>query len=182
MSKANSSAPRKTKLDGSPTWDQLNAPFRYDLTDPDVYYAVAGLATQLNVSNISIVAAQLLDFAMTMSDQGQVGWAVRAKPTPDHLRLQLKWEKASNWPQEVKLDMERKERQRKLAASARQRTPFGFRWGRERHNRIKFLAGEYGCSLGQMVTLLLAYALNEYRAGHLKLELLPVASGDGKAG
>ncbi|MEI7847076.1 MAG: hypothetical protein WCK35_14855 [Chloroflexota bacterium] len=37
------SATRKTKLDGSQTWDQLHASFRYNLTDPDVYYTVAGL-------------------------------------------------------------------------------------------------------------------------------------------
>ena len=43
MPNIKSSATRKTRLDGSPTWDQLHAPFRYNLTDPDVYYAVAGL-------------------------------------------------------------------------------------------------------------------------------------------
>jgi len=178
VSKTNSSVPRKTKLDGSPTWDQLHAPFRYDLTDPEVYYAVAGLATKLGVRSISTVAAQLLDFAMEMSDQGQVGWAVRRNPTPDQLPLQLTWEKANLWTQEIQPDRERKKHQRQPAALERQRTPFGFRWGRERHTRIKYLAGQYGCTLGQMVTLLLAYALEEYRAGHLKLDIQPVTSAE----
>ncbi len=168
--------PRKTKLDGSPTWDQLHAPFRYDLTDPEVYYTVAGLATQLGVRSISTVAAQLLDFALEMSDLGQVEWTVRNNPVSDPTRLQLTWEKANLWSQEIQVDRERKQRQ--STAPARQRTPFGFRWGRERHTRIKDLAGQTGCTVGQMVTRLLAYALEEYRAGHLKLVLQPLAAGD----
>ncbi len=177
MSNIKSSATRKTKLDGSPTWDQLHAPFRYNLTDPDVYYAVAGLTTQLGISNISTVAAQLLDFALAMSDQGLVEWALRCNPTSDHLRQQLTWEKTNLWTQEIKPDRDRKQRQL-TAAPARQRAWFGFRWGQERHARVKLLAEEYGCSLGKMVTLLLAYALDEYRAGHVQLVLQPVSPGD----
>ncbi len=176
MSKTNSSAPSKTKLDTSPTWDQLHAPCRYDLTDPEVYYAVAGLTTQLGVSSISTVAAQLLDFALEMSDQGQIGWAARPDPIFGHLRQELTWEKTNLWTQEIKPDRERKQRQFK--APARQRPSFGFRWGQERHARVKFMAGKHGCTLGKTVTLLLAFALDEYRAGHVKLVFQPVGSGN----
>ena len=177
MSKTNSSAKCKTKQDGSPTWDQLHAPFRYDLTDPDVYYAVAGLTTQLGISNNSTVAAQLLDFALEMSDQGQVEWAVRCNPNPGQSLQHLTWEKTNLWTQEIKPDRDRKQRQL-TAAPARQRAWFGFRWGQERHARVKLLAEEYGCALGKMATLLLAYALDEYRAGHVQLVLQPVSPGD----
>ena len=177
MPNIKSSTTRKTKLDGSPTWDQLHTPFRYDLTDPDVYYAVTGLTTQLGISNISTVAAQLLDFALEMSDQGQVEWALRYNPTPDHPHQQLTWEKTNLWTQEIKPDRDRKQRQL-TAAPARQRAWFGFRWGQERHARVKLLAEKYGCTLGKMATLLLAYALDEYRAGHMKLVLQPVTPGD----
>ena len=176
MSKTNSSAPSKTKLDSSPTWDQLHPPCRCNLTDPDVYYAVAGLTTQLGISSISTVAAQLLDFALQMSDQGQIGWAARPDPIPDHLRQELTWEKTNIWTQEIKPDRERK--QRKLKVLTRQQPSFGFRWGKERHTQVKFLAGKHGCTLGKMVTQLLAFALDEYRAGHVKLVFQPVDSGD----
>ena len=167
--------PRKTKLDGSPTWDQLHAPFRYDLTDPEVYYTVAGLATQLGVRSISTVAAQLLDFALEMADQGQVNLKVNANRIPIQPRQQLVWEKANLWTQEIKPDRERKQRRRRLTDAASKPAAFGFRWGKERHARVKSLAEQHGCTLGETVTRLLAYALTEYRAGHLKLDFQPAA-------
>lgn len=170
--------PRKSKKDGSPTWDQLNAPFRYDLTDPDVYYAVSGIATKLGVNNISTVAAQLMDFALSMYDQGQIRMESHPNPNPKSTRMVLSWERIQTWSQEVKPDRTRKLRQQKLIAPPRKQSSFGFRWGREVHNRLKDLAAEYRVPLGAMVTRLLAYALDEYRHGQLKLSVQDVASQD----
>jgi hypothetical protein len=169
---------RKTKKDGSPTWDQTHAPFRYDLTDPEVYYAVAGIATSLGINNISTVAAQLMDFALTMYDRGQIRMEARPNPNPYSTRMVLTWEKADGWAREIKPDRERKQRQRKLIAPERKRTPFGFRWGRDTHNRLKVLAESYSVPLGALVTRLLAYAIDEYRNGHLRLDLHHVALRD----
>ena len=169
---------RKTKKDGSPTWDQTHAPFRYDLTDPDVYYSIAGIATSLGINNISTVATQMMDFALAMYDQGQIWMQSRPNPDVHSTRMLLTWEKVGNWPQEVKPDRERKKRLRKMIAPARKRAPFGFRWGHEIHNRLKALSAQYDCTLGAMVTRLLAYAVEEYRCGHLKLDLQYVATRD----
>lgn len=168
--------PRKTKKDGSPTWDQLNAPFRYDLTDPDVYYNVSGIATKLGVNNISTVAAHLMDFALAMYDQGQIRMASHPNPNPKSTRMILSWERTQTWGQEVKPDRNRKQRQKKLIAPPRKQASFGFRWGREVHNRLKALAADYRVTLGAMVTRLLAYAVDEFRYGRLKLNIQDVAS------
>lgn len=169
---------RKTKKDGSPTWDQTHAPFRYDLTDPDVYYAISGIATSLGINNISTVATQMMEFSLAMHDKGKIWMQSRPNPDVHSTRMLLTWEETSAWPQEVKPDKERKKRQRKLIAPARKRAPFGFRWGREIHARLKALAEQYDCALGAMVTRMLAYAVNEYRFGRLKLDLQHVALHD----
>ncbi len=167
--------PGNTRPAGIPTWEQRHASFRYNLTDPEVYYSVAGLATQLGASSISTVAAQLLDFALEMVDQGQVNLKVSANRLSGQPGQQLIWEKANLWNQEIKPDRERKQRRRSLVDQASSPAAFGFRWGKERHVRAKSLAGQHGCTLGEMVTRLLAYALAEYRAGHLKLVFQPTA-------
>jgi hypothetical protein len=173
-----SQKPRKTKKDGSPTWDQLNAPFRYDLTDPDVYYDVSGIATKLGINNISTVAAQLMDFALTMCGQGHVVITTSPNPNPKSTRMILIWEKMQTRSQEVQPDRTRKQRQKKIIGPPRKRTPFGFRWGRDIHTRLKELADDYHAPLGAMVTCLLAYAVNEYRAGRVKLSVQHVATQD----
>jgi hypothetical protein len=171
-----SKKPRKTKKDGSPTWDQVNSPFRYDLTDPEVYYAVAGIATQLEINNISTVAVQLIDFALAMYDQGKIWMESHPNPNPKSTQMVLTWEKIQTWSQPIKPDRTRKQRQKNLIAPPRKRTPFGFRWGRDVHNRLKSLAAEYNVALGAMVTRLLAYAVEEYSCGRLKLSLQAIAS------
>lgn len=171
-----SQKPRKTKKDGSPTWDQVNSPFRYDLTDPEVYYSVSGIATKLGINSISTVAAQLMDFALAMYDQGQIRMESHPNPNPKSTRMILTWERTQTWSQEVKPDRNRKQRQQKLIAPPREQTPFGFRWGREVHNRLKELAAEYHVPLGAMVTRLLAYAVEEYKHGRVLLSVQHVAS------
>lgn len=171
-----SQKPRKTKKDGSPTWDQVNSPFRYDLTDPEVYYSVSGIATKLGINSISTVAAQLMEFALAMYDQGQIRMESHPNPNPKSTRMILTWERTQTWSQEVKPDRNRKQRQQKLIAPPREQTPFGFRWGREVHNRLKVLAAEYHVPLGAMVTRLLAYAVEEYKHGRMLLSVQHVAS------
>jgi hypothetical protein len=168
--------PRKTKKDGSPTWDQVNSPFRYDLTDPNVYYNVSGIATKLGINSISTVAAQLIDFALTMYDQGQIRMESHPNPNPKSTHMVLSWERIQTWSQDIKPDRTRKQRQKKLIAPPRKQSSFGFRWGREVHNRLKDLAAEYNVPLGAMVTRLLAYAVDEYKYGRLHLSLQHVAS------
>lgn len=171
-----SQKPRKTKKDGSPTWDQVNSPFRYDLTDPEVYYSVSGIATKLGINSISTVAAQLMDFALAMYDQGQIWMESHPNPNPKSTRMILTWERTQTWSQEVKPDRNRKQRQHKLIAPPREQAPFGFRWGRPVHNRLKELAAEYNVPLGAMVTRLLAYAVEEYKHGRMLLSVQHVAS------
>lgn len=167
---------RKTKKDGSPTWDQSHAAFRYDLTDPDVYYGVSGIATSLGVNNISTVAEQMMDFALTMAERGRVWMQAHPNPDPHSTSMLLTWEDGPGFPKDVKPDRERKKRQQKMIAPARKRSSFAFRWSRQIHNRIKTLAAEYHCTLGAMVTRLLAHAIDEYRWGRLKLNIQYVAS------
>ena len=172
-------APRKSKRDGSPTWFQQHPAFRYDLTDPQVYFAISGIATTLKINNISTLAATMMDYALAMYDQGKVPMQSSVNPNQGSARMTLTWERASGWAQEVKPDYERQQRRRKLIAAPRHRSKSGwFRWTRETHERIKALAAQYDVAQGAIVTRLLEYAVDEYRAGSVKIGIQMVASRD----
>lgn len=175
---ASAPAQRKSRPDGSPTWHQEHPVFRYELTSPDVYSLVAGVATALKVNNISSVASTLMDFALTMYEQGKVAMTAQVNPNHASAHMTLTWERAEGWSQEVKPDRNRAKR-RNLVSAPRERKASGwFRWPRETHQRIKALATEYDVPMGAIVTRLLEYAIDEYRAGHLKINVQMVATRD----
>jgi len=156
------------------TWHQQHPAFRYEIK-PDVYGAVAGITTALKVNNISTVAETMMDYALTMYDEGKVPMESGINPNKNGTRMVLTWEHGDGWQKEVKPDKDRKKRRNKLISAPRQFSPFGFRWARATHERVKALAAKYDVTLGEMVTRLLEYAANKYRDGSLKISIQMVA-------
>ena len=97
--------PKKTKRDGSPTWHQLHRTYRYYLDDA-VYRNVAGIATTLNVENVSAVAAVLMEFALDSYRQGKVWMESNPNPNPKSTKMNLSWshKEDGSWGRELKPD------------------------------------------------------------------------------
>ena len=172
--------PKKTKKDGSPTWHQLHRTYRYYLEDA-VYRNVAGIATTLNVENVSAVAAVLMEFALDSHRQGKVWMELSPNPNPKSTKMTLAWshKEDGGWGRELKPDTSRKLRHARLLITQKQKVlTYGFRWPREFHNRITEIAAQYHVTIGAMTTRLLSYAVEEWHAGRLTIDTQPIVSHD----
>jgi hypothetical protein len=170
--------PRKTKADGSPTWHQLHRTYRYYLDD-SVYKNVAGVATKLNVENVSSVATVLMSFALVMYDQGKVRIESEPNPNPKSNRMTLVWTYKENggWPRELKPDASRKQRRaRSLIGEKEKIATYGFRWSQELHLRIKKIASQYAVPIGAVTSRLLAYAVDEWISEKLTIDAQTIVS------
>lgn len=164
------------------SWEQLpeNAVRRYRLPE-NLYGKICAIATLNNISNISHVAIQLVDYALYQHDQGNPDFQLSTRPNPQGRKFLLAWKgEQNNWnPPQSKLtpDFERGKQKRKEKVLPGEYggkiKDVGLRLSTTRL-RLKNLADETYLPISNTLTFLLLKAVMAYENGLFSLELTPI--------
>lgn len=164
-------------------WEQQpeNAARRYRLPE-NLYGKVSQIATQNNISSISHVAIQLLDYALYQRKQNNALFQIHTRPNPDGCKLRLAWKAGqSEWnsPGRLPPDFERNKKKRRetiLPGEYGGRVKdIGLRLGSLRP-RIRALADETCLPISDVLTFLLVQAVMAYESGKFCLVLEHIVS------
>lgn len=160
-------------------WEQKseNAARRYRLPE-NLYGKVCRIATDNDISSISHVAIQLLDYALHQREQGNRFFDLTARPNPQGRKFQVVWKtQQSEWNKNMdKLTPDFKRDKHKRSARAYpgeyggQVKDVGLRLGSLRA-RLRAVADELFLPLSEVVTFLLLQAVIAYENGKFRLEL-----------
>lgn len=165
-------------------WEQKseNAARRYRLPE-NLYGKVCRIATQNDISSISHVAIQLLDYALYQREQGNMFFQLTARPNPQGRKFRVVWKaQQAEWNKDMdKLapDFERGKQKRDGKSYpgeyGGQVKDFGLRLGNLRA-RLRAVADELHLPLSEVVTFLLLQAVIAYEGGKFRLELEHIVS------
>jgi hypothetical protein len=164
-------------------WEQQpeNAVRRYRLPE-NLYGKVCRIATQNELSSISHVAIQLLDYGLYQRSQGQPLFQIYTRPNPEGRKFRVVWQATqAGWNGQTRLAPDFERGQRKAQPKVfpgeygGQVKDFGLRLGAIR-TRIKAVAEELHLPISDVVSFLLVQAVQAYEAGNFQLVLEHIAT------